>query len=250
MSKIYIKNEKEIELMRKAGKILRVAQLAVLESVREGVSLEKLDNIAESIIRNAGGIPGFKGYRGFPKTLCTMINSEIVHGIPDSRKLKNGDLLSVDCGVIYKDLNADAAFSVVVGGEGKNLAREKFCNCVKAALEAGCSAARLGNYVGDIGHAIERVVKKGGYRLVEEYTGHGIGYELHEDPHVFNYGNPKTGARLKEGMTICIEPIVSAGKPDNKTLKDGWTVVTLDGKDACQWEYCGVITKDGFEIFA
>lgn len=250
MSKIHIKTEKEIELMRKAGKILRASQLAILEIAKEGITLIELDRVAEKTIRSMGGIPGFKGYRGFPKTLCTMLNSEIVHGIPDMRKLKNGDLLSVDCGVIYKDLNADAAFSIIVGGDDKNPARAKFSNCVKAALEAGCSAARPGNYVGDIGHAIERVVKKGGYRLVEEYTGHGIGYELHEDPHVFNYGKPKTGARLKVGMTLCIEPIVSAGKPKNKTLKDGWTVVTLDGKDSCQWEHCGVITKDGFEIFA
>lgn len=250
MAKTYLKNENEIQIMRDAGLILQEAQKAIKKIAKEGISLLELDKIAEQTILKAGGKPAFKGFHGFPNTLCTMINSEVVHGIPDNRTLKNGDLLSVDCGVLYKKLNSDAAFSIIVGGDEKNEKRARFSNCVKAALKAGCDAAIIGNRLGDIGFAVEKVVRNGGYTIVEEYTGHGIGYELHEDPHVFNYGRQNSGIALKEGMTLCIEPIVAAGKARNKTLRDGWTVVTMDGNDACQWEHCGVVTKNGFEVFA
>lgn len=250
MSKIYLKNKEEIQRMRQAGMILQEAQKAVIQMAREGVSLLELDEAAERTILKLGGAPAFKGFHGFPGTLCTMLNSEVVHAIPDMRKLKNGDLLSVDCGVLYKDLNSDAAFSMVIGGDKENERRAKFSNCVKSALEAGCQAAVVGNRLGDIGYAVESVIKQGGYSVIKEYTGHGIGYELHEDPHVFNYGKPHSGMEIKEGMTLCIEPIVAEGSVRNKTLKDGWTVVTKDGRDACQWEHCGVVTKKGFEVFA
>lgn len=250
MSKIYLKNENEIQIMRKAGLILQKAQKAVKKTAKEGISLLELDKIAENAILEEGGLPAFKGFHGFPSTLCTMLNSEVVHGIPDNRTLKNGDLLSVDCGVFYKKLNSDAAFSIIIGGEEKNEKRARFSSCVKLALKAGCDAAIVGNRLGDIGFAVENVVRKGGYTIIEEYTGHGIGYELHENPHVFNYGRSNSGIKIKEGMTLCIEPIVAEGKSGNKTLRDGWTVVTTDGKDACQWEHCGVVTKKGFEIFA
>lgn len=246
---IFIKTPEEIAAMREGGLILKSAQEAVKAAMVPGATLLELDKIAESVILKAGGVPGFKGYHGFPATLCTMVNSEIVHGIPDNRTLKLGDLVSVDCGVVFKGLNTDAAFTVIVGGEKTHPERARFSNCVKQALQAGCDQAIAGNYVGDIGNAIEAVIKKGGYRVVPEYTGHGVGRALHEDPHVYNYGRPKTGDKLVEGMTLAIEPIVVAGGIKNKTLKDGWTVVTKDGKDACQWEHCGVVTKTGFEIF-
>lgn len=248
--KIYLKTEEEISIMRDAGLILQDAQKAMKQVIEPGISLEELDQIAENIIRKAGAKPGFKGYHGFPKTICTMLNSEIVHGVPDHRKLQKGDLISIDCGVLLHDLNADAAFTEIVGGDEAHPTRAKFSATVKKALKAGCQNAIAGNRIGDIGHAIESVVTAGGYRIVRDYTGHGVGYELHEDPYVYNYGRPGKGVLLKEGMTLAIEPIVVMGKPGNKTLKDGWTVVTLDGKDACQWEHFGVVRKDHFEILA
>ncbi len=246
----FVKTTEEIQLMRESGLILQKAQKAMKAIIKEGVTLLQLDKIAEETIRTEGAIPAFKGFHGFPNTICTMVNSEVVHGIPDNRELKNGDLISIDCGAIHKKLYSDAAFTVIVGGDDKNPARAKFSNTVKKALKAGCDAARPGNRLGDIGFAIQNVVEKAGYTIVKDFTGHGIGYEMHEDPHVFNYGKKGKGALLTEGMTICIEPIVVVGSPKYKTLKDGWTEVTLDGKDACQWEHCGVINKDGYEIFA
>lgn len=245
-----IKTPEEIQAMREGGKILQAAQEAVKKRTIPGVRLKELDQIAEDLIRSKGGIPGFKDYHGFPATLCTMLNSEVVHGIPDDRLLQKGDLLSVDCGVLYKALYTDAAFSVIIGGEDQNPARARFSHCVKEALLAGCQQAKAGNRVGDIGHAIQEVVKKGGYSVCKEFSGHGVGRNLHEGLSIFNYGSPRSGPLLTAGTTLAIEPIVAAGKPRSKTLKDGWTVVTLDGRDACQWEYCGVVTPSGFEIFA
>ncbi len=244
------KTKQELEIMRHAGRILQDTQKALKANIRAGVSLLELDKIAEDVIRSAGGKPAFKGFHGFPATLCVMLNSEVVHGIPDGKLLKDGDLLSIDCGVRWKGLYSDAAFSVIVGGEDKNEKRAKFSACVKKALIAGCKVAKPGNHIGDIGAAIESIVKKGGYSLCKEYTGHGLGKELHEDPIVFNYGKKGGGEILREGMTIAIEPIVASGNPQVKVLSDGWTVVTIDGKDACQWEHCGVVTKSGLEIFA
>jgi len=247
---MFIKTEKEIQLMRESGKILQAAQKAMKDIIVDGVTLLELDRVAEKKIRSLGAKPAFKGFQGFPNTICTMINSEVVHGIPDMRKLKNGDLISIDCGAIHKNFYSDAAFTVIVGGDDKNPVRAKFSNTVKRALEAGCDQARPGNRLGDIGFAIQNVVEKAGYKIIRDFTGHGIGKKMHEDPHVLNYGKPHTGMKLKEGMTLCIEPIVAFGSTKYKTLKDGWTEVTLDGKDACQWEHCGVITKNGYEIFA
>jgi methionyl aminopeptidase len=244
------KTREELKIMREAGQILQSAQKAMKAVIKAGISLKELDVIAENIILTAGAKPAFKGFHGFPATLCTMINSEVVHGIPDDRLLQDGDLISIDCGVLWKGLHSDAAFTVIVGGDDKNEDRAKFSACVKKALIAGCKAAKAGNRIGDIGAAIQKVVYKGGYSLCKEYTGHGLGKELHEDPIVFNYGKKGDGMVLKEGMTIAIEPIVASGNPQVKILSDDWTVVTQDGKDACQWEHCGAVTKKGLEIFA
>lgn len=236
--------------MRHGGKILQQAQAAMKKIAVPGTTLLELDAVAEKTIRDAGAVPGFLGMYGFPKTICAMLNEEVVHGVPTDRKLESGDLLSVDCGVLWKKYHADAAFSLVVGGGETHPEREKFQKVVKDALEAGCAVAKIGNHVGDIGHVIEKIVRAGGYRICREYTGHGLGRELHEDPHVFNYGKSGTGPLLKAGMTIAIEPIVAAGGAKVKTLPDGWMVVTTDGSDACQWEHFGVVTADGLEIFA
>lgn len=247
---VSLKTPEQIQIMRDGGKILQAAQEAVKKILVPGVSLLELDRVAEEAILERNGIPAFKGFHGFPNSICTMVNSEVVHGIPDQRVLNAGDLISIDCGVIYKDLITDAAFTSIVGGDEANLKRAQFSNVVYQALQAGCAMAKTGNTLGDIGHAIESVIKKNNYSVIDEYTGHGVGEEMHMNPYVYNYGKPGKGLKLKTGMTLCIEPIIAQGKPGNKTLKDGWTVVTLDGKDACQWEHCGVVTPDGFEIFA
>lgn len=250
MSKINIKSAVEIEAMREGGKILQAAHQAVRTAVKSGITLLDLDAIAEKTILDLGGVPAFKGFHGFPATICTMVNSEIVHGIPDDRVLNDGDILTIDCGVIYKKLITDAAFTIIVGGDETNPERARFSQTVKRALEAGCSEAIEGNTLGDIGYIIQKTVEEAGYSIIKEFTGHGVGHSMHEDPYVLNYGKQGKGLKLKAGMTICIEPIVARGKPKHKTLKDGWTEVTVDGKDACQWEYCGVVGKSGFEVFA
>ena len=248
--KMEIRTPDQLKKMRKAADILRTAQDAMRKRCIPGVTLKELDGIADDVIRSAGAIPNFYGFSGFPATICAMLNDDVVHGIPDDRKLQEGDLLSVDCGAIWQGWHSDAAFSLVVGGANANARRERFHTTVKEALLAGCDAARDGNRLGDIGYAIESIIQRSPYSLCKEYTGHGIGRQMHEDPHVFNYGNPHTGSRLKSGMTICIEPIVAEGKPGVKILSNGWNVVTVDGKDGCQWEHCGVITDTGLEIFA
>ncbi|NCP67390.1 type I methionyl aminopeptidase [bacterium] len=247
---VVVKTDLEIAVMRHAGKILQGVQELLKTKIQPGITLLELDAIAEKEILKHNGKPSFKGFNGFPATLCTMINSEVVHGIPDNRELQAGDLLSVDCGVTYEGLIADAAFTVIVGGDETNPERARFSQIVKKALEAGCEQAVAGNTLGDIGYAVQRTIEAGGYHILKEFTGHGVGYEMHEDPFVLNYGTPGKGMTLKEGMTICIEPIVTISKTRTKTLKDGWTEVTVDGKEACQWEHCGVVTKSGFEIFA
>lgn len=253
MQKVKPKTSEELRRMREAAKVLRSVQVALKSNIQAGVSLKNLDDIAEDIILTANCIPAFKNFPGekcpFPGTLCTMVNSEIVHGIPDGRLLQDGDLISIDCGVIFKGYHADAAFSLVIGGGDKNPKREIFQQAVYQALQIGCKAAKHGSRTGDIGHAIQTSIEASGYRIVREYTGHGLGEELHEEPSIFNYGTPGKGMKLVSGMTLAIEPIVTVGSPKNKTLKDGWTVVTIDGKDACQWEHCGVVTADGLEIF-
>lgn len=243
------KTPEQLKHMRHAGKIWSETMDLLRHHIKEGVTLLELDTLAEDAYRTAGAVPAFKGFQGFPGSLCTMINSEVVHGIPDNRKLKNGDLLTIDGGCVWKGWYSDAAFSLVVGGDDKNPERATFEKNVKKALLRGCDAARDGNRLGDIGHAIQTSIEADGHSICKEYTGHGIGRTMWEEPHVYNYGRPDTGPLLKEGMTICIEPIIAFGNPKVKVLSDGWTVVTADGKDACQWEHCGVITKSGLEIF-
>lgn len=248
--KTVIKSPEQLKKMRKAGEILQMAQSAMIAKCVSGTTLKELDKIAFDVIKKAGAKPNFLGFHGFPGTICAMINADVVHGIPDNRVLRDGDLLSIDCGVVWEGWHSDAAFSLVVGGGDKNPEREKFQLAVKKALLAGCAAAKDGNRLGDIGYAIEKVIMEEGYSLCREYTGHGIGSEMHEAPHIFNYGKPGTGAVLKSGMTLCIEPIVASKNPKVKILDDDWTVVTVDGNDACQWEHCGVVTPKGLEIFA
>ena len=245
---ITIKSAREIETMREAGRILAGTLALLARHVREGVSTADLDAIAEDFIRSHDGArPSFKGLYDFPATLCTSINHEIVHGIPSpARVLRDGDIVSVDCGVWLDGLHADSAVTLPVGSVDAETAR--LLHVTQEALEAGIEAAVVGNHVGDIGHAVQRIVEGAGFSVVRELVGHGIGTSFHEEPQIPNYGKPKRGPRLVAGMTLAIEPMVNVGGPEIRTLGDKWTVVTADGSLSAHFEHTVVIAKDGPRI--
>jgi methionyl aminopeptidase len=242
---ITIKSEREVETMAMAGRILAETLAVVTAQVRPGVSTGELDELAEEFIRShPGARPSFKGLYDFPKSLCTSINDEIVHGIPSQRRvLESGDIVSVDCGVCIDDLHADSALTVPVGTVSGDV--QRLLAVTRAALEAGIAAAMPGNHVGDIGHAVQQLAERAGYSVVRELVGHGIGSSFHEEPQVPNYGKPKRGARLVPGMTIAIEPMINMGRPEIRTLDDKWTVVTADGSLSAHFEHTVVIEPGG-----
>ncbi len=242
---ITIKSPREVETMAAAGNILATTLARVIERVEPGVSTEDLDALAEQFIRShSGAKPSFKGLYGFPKSLCTSINNEIVHGIPSKgRVLNDGDILSIDCGVFFEGLHADCATTVAVGEISEDSAR--LLEATRKALEAGIEAATLDNHVGDIGHAVQTVAEAAGFSVVRDLVGHGIGAKFHEEPQVPNFGQPKRGARLAKGMTIAIEPMVNAGGPETRTMDDNWTIVTADGSLSAHFEHTLVIGPDG-----
>ncbi len=234
--------------MARAGRIVAGTLALMRTLVRPGVSTEDLDAAAEAFIRgHEGATPSFKGLYGFPKTLCTSIDNEIVHGIPSSRRvLAEGSIVSVDVGVFLDGLHADSATTIPVGRIASEAAR--LLSVTQQCLEAGIGAARVGNHVGDIGHAVQQVAEGAGYGVVRELVGHGIGTRFHEEPQVPNYGAPKRGPRLLEGMTIAIEPMITVGSPATKTLGDKWTVVTADGTLSAHFEHTVAITGNGPRI--
>jgi methionyl aminopeptidase len=242
---ITIKSEREIETMAVAGRLVAETLALVAAHVRPGVSTGDLDEIAEEFIRShPGARPSFKGLYDFPKSLCTSINDEIVHGIPSERRvLEPGDIVSIDCGVCVEDLHGDSAITVPVGPVSVEV--QRLLKVTQAALDAGIAAAVIGNHVGDIGFAVQRVAEGAGYSVVRELVGHGIGTSFHEEPQVPNYGKPKRGARLVKGMTIAIEPMINIGRPEIRTLDDKWTVVTADGSLSAHFEHTVVIEPDG-----
>jgi methionyl aminopeptidase len=245
---ITIKSTREIETMATAGQILAETLALVSSRVEPGVSTEQLDDLAEEFIRShPGARPSFKGLYDFPKSLCTSINSEIVHGIPaPDRVLVDGDILSVDCGVCLEGLHADSATTVAVGEVSADTNR--LLEVTRESLDAGIRAAVLGNHVGDIGHAVQSVAEAAGYSVVRDLVGHGIGSSFHEEPQVPNYGQPKRGPRLAAGMTIAIEPMVNAGGHEIKTLSDRWTIVTADNSLSAHFEHTVVIEEAGTRI--
>lgn len=242
---ITIKSARELETMTAGGRILAETLALVAERVVPGVSTADLDAIAEDFIRShRGARPSFKGLYDFPASLCTSINQEIVHGIPSPRRvLVEGDIVSVDCGVWLDGLHVDAAVTVAVGEVRPSVAR--LLQVTREALDAGIEQAVIGNHVGDIGHAVQGVAEGAGYSVIRELVGHGIGSSFHEEPQVPNYGKPKRGPRLVEGMTIAIEPMLSIGRPEIHTLEDKWTVVTADGSLSAHFEHTVVIEKEG-----
>jgi methionyl aminopeptidase len=245
---ITLKSSKEIEIMAKAGRIVAATLDLVRRSVRPGVSTEELDAAAEKFIRShPGATPSFKGLYGFPKTLCTSINEEIVHGIPSTRRvLREGSIVSVDVGVYVEGFHADAATTVPVGEIASEAAR--LLEVTQEALAAGIAQAKLGNHVGDIGYAVQGVAEGAGFGVVRELVGHGVGQRMHEDPQVPNHGQPHRGPRLQAGMTLAIEPMITLGDYGTKMLDDKWTVVTADGSLAAHFEHTVAITKEGPRI--
>ena len=242
---ITIKSPREIETMAAAGRIVAQTLALVERHVRPGISTQALDKLAEEFIRShPGAKPSFKGLYDFPATLCTSINNEIVHGIPSTtRLLKDGDLLSVDVGAWLEGLHADSAATFAVGDVSAEAGR--LLQVTKDALVAGIAQAKVGNHVGDIGHAVQQVAEKAGFSVVRELVGHGIGAAFHEEPQVPNYGKPKRGARLVAGMTIAIEPMINIGEPEIRTLADKWTVVTQDGSLSAHFEHTVAIGENG-----
>lgn len=242
---IQIKTPDQLVLMRKAGLVVANTLRVLREAVRPGISTADLDEIAAAEIRSAGAVPSFLGYMGYPATICASVNEVIVHGIPRGEcVLKNGDIIAIDCGAILDGWHGDAAITVGVGDIDP--ADQALIDACETALRAGIAQARRGNRLGDISHAVERSVRQSGpYGLVEEYTGHGIGTEMHMDPAVPNFGPPAQGPRLRAGMALAIEPIITRGTAMNAELADGWTVVTADGARAAHFEHTVAITPDG-----
>jgi len=242
---IQLKSAREIDLMAQGGKILAATVETLRAAVRPGMSTGDLDKIAEEFIRSHdGAIPAFKGLYGFPGSICSSVNSEIVHGIPSSKRvLKEGDIISIDVGVGYRGYFTDSATTVPVGEISTDAKR--LLAVTQKALDAGIAAAVLGNHIGDIGAAVQSVVEGAGFSVVRDLVGHGIGVEFHEEPQVPNYGKPKRREKLVPGLTIAIEPMVNIGGPATKTLGDRWTIVTLDGSLSAHFEHTVAIADGG-----
>lgn len=240
---VVIKSQAELEAMREAGRVNAVALAAVREMVRPGITTADLDAVAEEIIRKHGGKPVFKGYPGpypYPATLCISVNEELVHGIPGKRKLKEGDVVSVDCGTLLDGFVGDSAFSTGVGEISPTA--QKLLEVTERSLYEGIDKMRAGNHTGDISSAIQHFVEKEGLYVTREYTGHGVGREMHEGPQVPNYGTPGRGLVLRPGMTIALEPMVLVGTARTRVLPDQWTVVSADGSLTAHFEHSVAVT--------
>jgi methionyl aminopeptidase len=245
---IIYKSPDEIERMRVAGRITAATIERVLAEVRPGVSTGDLDEVAETYIRGQGATPAFKGYRGFPASICASINNEIVHGIPSrSRVLRGHDVVSLDFGAVWEGFVGDSAITVVIG-EPPSADADKLVRVTEDALEAGIAQIRPGGRLSDISHAVQQVAEGAGFSVVREYVGHGIGRAMHEDPQIPNYGPPGRGLELRPGLVLAVEPMVNAGGWETFPLDDGWTVVTADGSLSAHFEHTIAVTEDGHEV--
>lgn len=246
---IILKSRDEIDIMREANRIVAEVLSFLKTFIKPGVTTEDLNNEAERITKERGAIPGFKGYGGYPKSLCVSINEEVVHGIPDKKRyIKDGDIVSLDYGVIYKGYYGDSAITVIVGKAKENIKR--LVDVTEKSLYLGIKQAVPGNKLGDIGYTIQQYVESNKFGVVRDFGGHGIGKELHEEPFIPNFGDKNSGVELKEGMTIAIEPMVTEGGYSVNVLNDGWTVVTADKKIAAHFEHTIAITNNGPEILS
>ncbi len=243
---ISIKSEREIELLEKAGKIVYETHQYLKPYIKDGITTKELDTLAEKFIRSKGATPSCLGFEGYPATLCISINKEVVHGIPSSRKLKNGDIVTLDICACYKGYHGDSAWTYAVGeisDDAKYIMKH-----TEESLYKGLNEIKPGKHFGDISHAVEEWATKYNLGVVKELTGHGVGHELHEDPAIPNYGKAGSGPVIKEGMVFAVEPMLTLGSPDIVMLDDGWTIETDDEKLSAHFEHTVVVTKDGYRI--
>lgn len=241
---ITTKSKSELELMRQAGRIVAEVHRDMREMVRPGITTAELDAYAEARIRAAGAVPTFKGYNGFPATLCTSVNEQVVHGIPSKNtRLKEGDIIGIDVGATFHGYVGDSAWTYAVGEISPEL--KKLLEATEESLWRAIDAARVGSRISDIGHAVESFIAPRGYGIVRDFCGHGVGTRLHEDPQIPNYGQPGRGLRLRAGWCIAIEPMINLGVETTRTLKDKWTVVTTDGKASAHFEHSIALTPEG-----
>lgn len=243
---VRVRNEREIDLITESCQIVADTLDMLTNHVKPGAVLLELDSLAEDFIRSKGARPAFKGYMGFPASLCISIDEEVVHGIPEKRTLKEGQIVGIDCGAEKKGYYGDSARTFAVGEICAD--KKKLMDITKKSLMKGIEEAKTGNYVSDIGHAIQTFVEAEGYSVVRELVGHGIGTSLHEDPQIPNYGVPKQGYKLQEGMCLAIEPMINLGEKEIYTDKDGWTIKTKDGKSSAHFEHTIAILSEGPKI--
>ncbi|MGA1976338.1 MAG: type I methionyl aminopeptidase [Bacteroidales bacterium] len=243
---LYFKTDEEVGFLKESNMLVSETLAEVARHIKPGVTTLYLDKIAEEFIRDHNAAPAFKGYGGFPKTLCTSVNDEVVHGIPSEYVLREGDIISVDCGVILNGWYGDSAYTFAVGeitGEVR-----KLLEFTKASLGEGVNAAISGNRIGDISNAVQTKAESGGFSVVRELVGHGLGRKLHEPPEVPNYGKKGTGPKMGKGLVICIEPMINLGKKETYQMNDGWTIRTADGKPSAHFEYAVAVNKDKADV--
>lgn len=245
---IYLKTEEEIDLIRESSLLVGKTLAEVAKLIEPGVTTLQLDKVAEEFIKDHNGYPSFLGYQGFPNSLCTSVNAQVVHGIPNNRPLENGDVVSVDCGVKLNGFHGDYAYTFQVG-EVDNLTKQ-LIKVTQESLELAIEQAVSGNRIGDIGFAVQNHAENAGYGVVRELVGHGLGRELHEPPEVPNYGKRGRGVKLKEGMVLAIEPMINLGTKNVKQLPDGWTIVTADGKPSAHFEHDVVVRQGKAEVLS
>ncbi len=243
---IKIKSKREIELMREAGRIVALCHSEIAKIIKPGVTTNKLDEMVENIIRENGATPSFKGYGGFPSSICASPNNEVVHGFANNKPLKDGDIISIDIGACYKGYHGDSAWTYPVGNineEKSHLLKE-----TEASLWAGLKVVKAGIHLSDVSHAIEKHASSQGLGIVEIFAGHGVGRDIHEAPEILNYGEPGHGPILKPGMMLAIEPMLNSGSADVIIKKDGWSTSTVDKKPSAHFEHTILVTEDGYEI--
>ena len=245
---IHLKTEREIEVMKESASIVGKTLAEVAKLIRPGVSLITLDKVAETFIRDNGATPSFKGYEGYPASLCLSVNDVVVHGIPSHRELQEGDIVAVDCGAYKNGFHGDYCYTFEVGHVAEEI--HLLCQRTKESLYKGIEQAVEGNRIGDIGHAVQSYVESYGYSVVREMVGHGCGRRMHEKPDVPNYGNKGSGLRLKKGMVICIEPMINLGVRNIRVDKDGWTTRTADGQPSAHFEHMVALRENGPEVIS
>lgn len=246
MALLHYKSDEEIEIIRESGQILGKAHAEIAKIISPGIKTKELDKVAYQYIMDNGGVPSFKGYQGFPHTLCISVNEVVVHGMPGEYELKEGDIISVDCGVKYKGFHSDSAYTYPIGQISEEVKR--LLTITKESLYRGIEEAIVGNRVGDIGFAVQSFVEKEGYTVVRELVGHGLGKNLHEKPEVPNYGNRGKGLKLEENLVIAIEPMINMGKKNVVQEKDGWTIRTADRMPSAHFEHTVAIKKGKADI--